>query len=289
MRSLSIVAMIFFLALASMACAISVNVPVQDFRTGPTQTLPINIDAPASDTANLTLDFGAGELTLTPGAASGLVVGVATYNIEQLKPEITVNGSDIRLSTGNLEVRGFPSIRTDNFKNTWELQLSSQPVNLKLNAGAYQGKLELGGLSLRNLEINDGAADVDLSFSQPNQVAMDNLLYTTGASDVRLLGLANANFSQLTFRSGAGNYTLDFSGSLQRDANVLIESGLSQVTVIVPAGVQAQVSLDGGLSNIELHDAWERLGSNNFALKGSGPRLLISIKMGAGNLVFRNP
>lgn len=289
MRTLSIFIMMIILALASMACAISVNVPVQDFRTGPTQTLPINIAAPTSDTANLTLDFGAGELNLTAGAATDLVAGVATYNVEQLRPEITVNGSDIRLSTGNLEVRGFPSIRTDKFKNAWELQLGNQPLNLKLNAGAYQGKLELGGLSLRKLEINDGAADVDLNFSQPNLLVMDSLLYTTGASDVRLLNLANANFTQLTFRSGAGNYTLDFGGSLQQDANVLIESGLSQVTVIVPAGVQAQVSLDGGLSNIELHDAWERLGSNNFALSGSGPKLLISIKMGAGNLVLRNP
>lgn len=60
MRTLSIFIMMIILALASMACAISVNVPVQDFRTGPTQTLPINIAAPTSDTANLTLDFGAG-------------------------------------------------------------------------------------------------------------------------------------------------------------------------------------------------------------------------------------
>ena len=67
-----------------------------------------------------------------------------------------------------------------------------------------------------------------MKFPKLNRVEMDSLYYQTGASNVHLSDLANANFASMVFRSGAGNYTLDFSGELQRDAEVKIESGISQ-------------------------------------------------------------
>ena len=54
-----------------------------------------------------------------------------------------------------------------------------------------------------------------------------------------MTGLANANFSTMIFSSGAGDYTLDFSGDLQRDATVTITTGLSNLKLVVPKGVAA--------------------------------------------------
>ena len=54
--------------------------------------------------------------------------------------------------------------------NKWELNLSDRPMELKIFAGAYQGDFELGGLSLTSLRIADGAADVNVNFSELNQV-----------------------------------------------------------------------------------------------------------------------
>ena len=48
---------------------------------------------------------------------------------------------------------------------------------------------------------------------------MSILRYETGASTVKLNGLANANFGTLIFSGGAGDYTLDFSGDLQRSGH----------------------------------------------------------------------
>jgi len=98
---------------------------------------------------------------------------------------------------------------------------------------AYSGDIELGGLALKSLDVTDGAAEVSMRFSSPNLVEMDRLRYQTGASEVTLHGLANANFTSLIFRSGAGNYILDFSGSLTRDAVATVESGFSQIVIIV--------------------------------------------------------
>jgi hypothetical protein len=281
----SVFVIIVVLALVSMGCGLTINIPSETFTTGATQTMTINVPAPAVDVANVTLDFGAGELTLNPGAAA-LIEGVATYNITKLKPEITVTGGNVRVSTGKLEIKGFPNIHTNDLKNEWDLQLGPQAMRLEINAGAYQGRFELGGLALHDLEVNDGAADVRLKFSQPNKAQMDNLRYSTGASNVELSGLANANFSKMVFRGGAGSYTLDFSGQLQRDALVTVESGISQVVIIVPEGVSATVSFTGGLANITAQGDWEKSG-NNYLLEGSGPKLTITITMGAGDIELR--
>jgi hypothetical protein len=147
--------------------------------------------------------------------------------------------------------------------------------------------MELGGLSLQALHVTDGAAENELSFSEPNLAEMDTLTYETGASKVSLFGLGNANFSQLSFKSGAGDYTLDFSGELQRDGTVEVESGLSNVSIRVPEGVAARLTVTGGLSNVDAGGSWQGSG-NDYTLSGTGPTLTINVEMGAGNVQLDN-
>jgi hypothetical protein len=116
---------------------------------------------------------------------------------------------------------------------------------------------------------------------------MDNLTYETGASSVTLTGLANANFSSMNFRSGAGNYTLDFTGELQRDASVEIRSGVSNVIIIVPEGTAARLSYEGALLNVDARDSWQASGGD-YTLSGDGPTITIDVDMGAGNLELRD-
>lgn len=275
------------LTIVTMACGITINFPVENVRTIPTVVEDVNIPLPASTGAlQLTLAFGAGELYLSPGAETALVEGTATYNVEELKPKVRVDGSQVRLETGDLEIQGLPNFRS-RFEHKWDLKLLDTPMDLTINAGAYEGIFDLGGLSLNSLRITDGASDVEVDFSSPNHVLMDSLRYETGASSVRLTRLANANFERLEFKGGAGSYTLDFSGELQQDATVTIDTGVSSVELIVPENVNARLFFDGGLSNVDLSGAWERDG-NEYLLPGEGPRLTINVNMGAGNLELRN-
>src|SRR5690606_13090749 len=211
------------------------------------------------------------------------VDGTATYNYEEFEPEIVAD-EDIEIKMGDYDFNRLPSFK-DDIENTWDFKLGDQPMTLRIDSGAYQGKFELGGLSLTNLEVNDGAADVEVSFSEPNKVEMTQLSYTTGASNVKLKGLANANFTIFDFSSGAGDYTLDFSGELQHDATVTISSGLSNVIVIVPDGVNAVVTVEGGALNISADSSWSQNGSI-YRQNGEGPMLTILVDMGAGNLTL---
>ncbi|HZD41100.1 MAG TPA: hypothetical protein VE131_10290, partial [Terriglobales bacterium] len=98
-------------------------------------------------------------------------------------------------------------------------------------------------------------------------------------------GLANANFSTLTFSGGAGNYTLDFSGELQREAVVTIDSGLGNLSLIIPENRDAMVTVESTAVNINHSSGWAQNGKN-YIQRGSGPTLTIIVKMAAGNLVI---
>jgi hypothetical protein len=277
--SVKIISAILVLALASIACGFTINLPERP-KAGPKVTDSITVADPKSDETRLTIAFGAGKLTLSPGAQS-LVDGTATYNVADLKPEIEKSNSSIEIKQG--DIKSLPPI--NNIKNEWDLKLGAMPMDLTVKAGAYDGSFELGGLALKSLTVKDGAANVDLSFKEPNQTEMSILRYETGASNVKLTGLANANFSTLTFSGGAGNYTLDFSGKLQRDAVVTVEAGLGDMSLVIPEDVSAVVTVEGAALNINHSSGWAQNGQK-YTQKGSGSTLTIVVKMSAGNLVI---
>jgi hypothetical protein len=272
------------LVLTSLACGFQFNLPVTQIKTGPLETETIQVALPenGSFAPEVRLTFGAGELKVNPGSERTRLDGTAQYNVSDFKPRISTSGSRVHIEQGSLEIKGIPNFNKG-IQNEWDLLLPVAPLSLRIEAGAYKGSLELGGLAIEEIEVSDGASEVQLSFSTPNQIEMRRFTYTTGASDVRLHGLGNANFTELNFRSGAGNYLLDFSGPLQRDAQVTIESGISNIEILVPAGTNARLLFEGGLSNVDADGDWTKAGSE-YQHAGTGPTLTILVKMGAGNL-----
>jgi hypothetical protein len=279
---------ILMFALVTMACGVNFNLPINEVKTGPTQTDEISVPMPdTNETIDLSLSFGAGELEVQPLAQGTLVSGTATYNVPDFKPIIESTGNQVEITQGNLEIKGIPDFE-NNIKNEWDLKINpAAAINLSVKAGAYSGKYELGGLSLENLDITDGAADVNVAFSEPNVINMEKFSYNTGASNVTLEGLGNANFETMVFKGGAGSYRLVFDGALRQDAVISVESGISSMTIVVPEGVPAQVTFEGGLSNIQAFGAWEQSG-DTYSMEGTGAKLTIIVKMGAGTLELRN-
>lgn len=279
MKRYPLLFLIGILVLTSLACSITVNAPEVRFRTGPTQTLDIQEEAP-NEPARLTLSMGAGELEVSPGG-SGFVSGSIRYNVEELKPEVERSGNQV--SIGQNE-KNFPSAIGTDLINDWNLRLgTATPVALTINAGAYEGTIDLSGVPLTELRINDGASKAEVVFEKDNPVEMERLSYKTGASQVKLTGLGYANFKELTFGGGAGDYTLDFTGQLRQDARATITSGVSSVKIIVPNGMRAKVILNGGLNNVDQRGTWT-VGDHQYETNGSGPLLTISVEMGVGNL-----
>lgn len=274
---------ILLLALVTMACGVKLKSPLSEIKPGPSQTVDVEIPYTEQSTGIvLNLDFIAGDLKLAPGSNDQIVSGTAIYNAVELEPIIDENGSSYTLKAGNMKIEGMP-VCPDDVNNSWDLKLANIPMSLNLVAGAYNGNLELGGLSLEKLSISEVGSTETVNFSKPNQVEMSSLTFSTGGSTLIMKGLANANFAQMDFNSGAGDYTLSFDGDLQRDASVIIKTGAATLTIIVPAGVNSQITYNGGLSSVNVEGGWTQ-NENIYNLSGSGPTITITVDLGLGTL-----
>jgi len=251
-----------------------------------TTTEPIFVPRPdETDEIRLYLKVGAGRLTVEPGAEEGLVEGTVTFNVPQLTPQTTINGNNIRIEAA--EDIGLSAFTNQDIENRWDLALGPAPIALTLEVVGTDSEIELGGLSILELDIKQGGANFELTFSEPNRVEMDRLSFGGGASNGVLRGLANARVQEVEFGGGVGSYTLDFSGTLQNDIDVTVEGGLGSVAIIVPEGTAAELTVtEGQLANVSPGGAWEKVGDRYLA-SGPGPRITFAVTMGPGSVDLR--
>jgi hypothetical protein len=272
---------IAFLALALLACSFTVNVPTVS--TGVSQTLDISEPAVSNTGTNrISIEMGAGSLEIA-GGASELIEGSIRYNVESWKPTITRSTDEITLSQLQNSNVGIPE---GDIVNEWKLKLGTAPIDLTLSTGAYEGELDLGGLSITNLSISDGASKATVRFDSLNPVEMEQFSYKTGASNVELYGLGNANVKELYFDSGVGSYTLDFSGDVQHDISARVQTGMSDITIVIPEGVRARITVSGGLSNVDANGTWT-ISGNTYECGSEGPLITVNLDMAVGNLQLK--
>ena len=266
------------LLLATLACSIQ-NIQM---KTIDTQTVAIAEPMPSdNDLTELNFKMTGGKFSLIPGA-DGLVKGSITYNLEQWEPEFTRRDNFYQIrQVDPLHITGIPS---GDIENNWDLALSTAiPLNLSIEGGGSDNFFNLTGLQLTDLRIIQGASDTEIRFDTPNPISMDTFVFTTGASSAELFGLANANFETMTMSSGAGDYTLDFSGSLSRDATVDIKAGVSNIKIVIPIGMNAMINNLGTVTNINTKGTW-LLTDNTYSTESSGPMLTINLNVAVGNV-----
>jgi hypothetical protein len=220
--------------------------------TGVIQQLGIDEPLGSAAITSVEIGMGAGTLIISPGAA-GLASGTIRYNVADWKPTVTRGEDSLVIKQGSQKsLSGLGS----KIVNEWTLQLGEAPIKLKISAGAYEGSYDLSGLTLLGLQIKDGASRAKVMFNAVNPGQMESLDYETGASTVTLLGLANANFKSMSFKGGAGSYSLDFSGQLRTDATVHAETDAGSIRVTVPATTVAKVTVSGSLNNVSTEGEW---------------------------------
>lgn len=256
---------------------------------------PITVALPndPDDIPTLEINPGAGGLLIIePGATEALVEGRATYNVRQLKPQVIATNNRILLQPES-PIGLLWSFFQGAVQSQWELLLHDTPMNLDVNIGASRGTLELGGLSLIDLSIAQGAAKFDLTFSEPNQIPMNSFRFRAGASTVTAVGLANTRAEQFEFDGGAGEYMLNFDGTLESNMKVILNLGFSDMTLIVPEDVSTELVLtvdedDQPFIPI-IHGNWEQVADDIYIINGaSAYTLTILADISASGLQLRN-
>lgn len=284
MNKILLILIVAVLTLSTLACSFTVNVPT--IETGPDQTYTIQEPDPEDkEPVDLSLQVGAANIELS-GGASGLVEGTVIYNLGDWEPKLTRADHSLEIHQGKSgDVGGF---NVNDIKNEWDLKLTqSVPLDLSIEAGAYTGRMDLSGVPLRTLEIHDGASDNTIQFNTLNPYKMESFEYLTGASTVRLEGLANANAKELNFSGGAGTYTLDFTGELQQDMNVKIDAGVSTIRIIIPANMNVEIDVIGEMKTVATQGTWT-VSDTRYTAGGEGPLLSVEINTSLGTLTLEH-
>ena len=193
------------------------------------------------DSLKVTIKFGAGKLGLISGEED-VFKGNFQYDKSILKPNIRYK---ILGETGILTLS--QSIKKDlnlsfPHKNIWNLKLpSGVPLQLYINTATYSGDIDLTNLQIENFYLNSGASQTNIVFNQPNLIDLKNINIKTGASTIKMLGLANANFNEMNFTGGAGSYTFDFSGNLTKKSKVNINAGAAKIILKIPSNMGTKI------------------------------------------------
>jgi hypothetical protein len=111
------------------------------------------------------------------------------------------------------------------------------PLDAKVEFGAGEATMQLGGLSVRNLDIATGASNATIKWDSPNFEQLDHLDLAAGAAGVRVEGLGYAHARTITVKAGAGDVDLDFGGPWTGDATLDLTTALGAVHIHLPADV----------------------------------------------------
>lgn len=126
-----------------------------------TESDKIIIDKDKAKELALELNIGVGELNVEKGAKEW-IEGKAEYNHEGLKPIVSYD-LDGKTGVAVIDQKDIKLKNLKNVKNNWNLRLNNDvPIDLKINSGATDTKLNLRGLQLSNLEVNAGVGNITI-------------------------------------------------------------------------------------------------------------------------------
>jgi hypothetical protein len=208
--------------------------------TGPIKNESISLDLNKAQRANVQLDMGAGELDLR-GGTSKLLQGQVEYNVPNWRPEV-VDNNDGQTATVTIKQPEHAHFGGRS-RYRWDFALNDQVVlDLHVNCGAGQAKLELGDLDLDDLTIHMGAGQVNLDLDgQPKRSYSVNVQGGVGQAVIRLPrnvgiraqahgGLGSIDVSGLTKHEGY--YSNDLYGTAKVNVLLQVEGGIGEIRII---------------------------------------------------------
>lgn len=126
---------------------------------GPERTETRSVQMDKSEEVRVDLKMGAGELRVH-GGADQLMEGRFTYNRLRLRPEISYEDGGFR---GHLIVQEPDHVGTATSRYIWDLRLNDQkPLDIHVNCGAGESRLDLGDLTLRRVDVQIGVGELKM-------------------------------------------------------------------------------------------------------------------------------
>jgi N-terminal domain of toast_rack, DUF2154 len=208
---------------------------------GPERTENRSIELDNSDEIRAEVNMGAGELRVRGGAPK-LLEARFRYSRLRLRPEVSYHATAGR---GHLVVEEPHGIHSTPRRNEWDLAFNNdKPLELELNCGAGETRLDLGELSLRHVSVHMGVGELrmDLRGTPKNDysVSIDGgvgqaTVYLPGGNGVGIEAEAEGGIGGISARGlqkPDGRYVNDAFGHAKTTVRVDIHGGIGEIRLI---------------------------------------------------------
>jgi hypothetical protein len=241
---------LILLSLATPACA-------QSWKT-------LDVSRQLRDTTEHTIRvrYPVGRITLRASQHPVIYAMHLRYDEDWMKPLHTYDAETHRVTLGFNGDDNHWNNRKNLDESSLDLELSSVvPLDLDLRLGATEARLNVGGLAVRRMRVETGAADARLNFSEPNKTEMRRLDVQLGAAGFAIRNLGNARVSEVRVDGGVGKVDLDFGGTLEKDVNVEATVSVGKLTLRLPREVGVRVEIQRVIAGFDHAGLYKRGGA----------------------------
>ena len=217
------------------------------------RTTTIMRQATNEESLDLEIGYGAGRLSVEPAEGRMLYQASVRYDADSFEPVADYSNGRLRIGVDNHDDMNLSDHDDDDDEGgRMSLRLGrGVPLDLDFEFGAALAEIELGGLSVRQLELSTGASETRVRFSEPNPIPLEMLTIDVGAADFAMRGLGNANVREVRLNGGVAEMELDFSGAWNGNTRLEADFGLGSLTLRVPRDVGVRVRKDTLLASFE--------------------------------------
>ncbi|MCU0487352.1 MAG: hypothetical protein MUE67_00200 [Anaerolineales bacterium] len=201
----------------------------------------VSVPLQSTSQADLRLRHAAGRLSISPGAAPGILVeGTCAGGVvittrqpgDRLEVQMKVPDQSGRWMLWNM-----------NSGLNWDLKLAEGiPLTLRLDSGAAEGHLDLSRLQLTDLRLHTGASSTSVTL--PAQAGYTRAEFQTGAASLDLTipagvaariratgGLASINVDRQRFPRQAGAYVSPDYETAANKIDLQVNTGVGSVSI----------------------------------------------------------
>lgn len=113
------------------------------------------------------------------------------------------------------------------------------PIDLNLRMDSGESRVELGGLTLTDLDVDLSKGDFKLSFDEPLTAPLPRMAVAMQMGDGRISGLGNARAGDIAVDTGMGGFRVSLTGDwvANSDSKIKIDHSMGDLTLTIPVEV----------------------------------------------------
>lgn len=255
------------------------------------QTIPVGVPGTGDEAigaGRLVLDLSMGEFVIRPGDPGQPIEVKADYdaNAFTLKETFTARENDgwtYEVSFGGrggflgLLMRG--GVRDG--QNRIEIIVPrDHPVTVVGKIGMGESEVDLGGLWVRDVDLDFGTGDHFLEFREPTRAPMGSFAIDSSMGQMEVRSLGDASPSEVRVDHSMGELLVDLEGQWRNDSTVEVDFGMGACRLWLPEDARIEVER----AKVSMGEKRMDLAQNNDQLPADAPTLQLDLSGSMGEL-----